>query len=375
MKTTPLKRYSILGLALAAGIGLHGFALYYLQDLPLHYAFSSRNSWVSSSSDLEKDFSEKEIVKRNQDLEYVFHEWIQTSEDKSDLAFDLKNISADEIKTEWQSLESDVAAIPFTDSFNPDLSMKAEILESHQLFPIASLAHEHVQFIQSMNDLYSDAEPLIRSLYQSTDAPLGLVAAEPSQEVQNGPVIPIGKYETPILGDFDLQNIPAPSSAPQASVMVGNDDLEKAKKEALQHLLDSEKPLSALSQPSVSLATSGSSPFSEPNGGSQNDISGSASIASTKAFSLDAEFSPRPDGKGYLFKIAFIPKPGVAFKRIAQNYFFLIDRSHSIDPIRYEKSKAAVLKALSYLKKGDTFNILIFDDRMLRLSSQPALEP
>jgi Ca-activated chloride channel family protein len=54
-----------------------------------------------------------------------------------------------------------------------------------------------------------------------------------------------------------------------------------------------------------------------------------------------------------------------------QNYYFLIDRSNSIEKHRYQTFKRAVAKALTALHKDDTFNIIIFDSKITRLSEKP----
>ena len=97
------------------------------------------------------------------------------------------------------------------------------------------------------------------------------------------------------------------------------------------------------------------------------DYKSLGSIASSNDFNLTVEYAPRKEG-GYLFRLALTPKPDIKFKHIKQNYFFLIDRSHSIRFNRYELTKVAVAKALALLQKGDTFNVLVFDDAIVRLS-------
>jgi hypothetical protein len=91
--------------------------------------------------------------------------------------------------------------------------------------------------------------------------------------------------------------------------------------------------------------------------------------AGNDTFDLKIEVAPRSDGKGYLFSLQLTPKAGVHFKRINQNYFFLIDRSNSISRNRYRYSCKAVLKSLSALNRGDTFNILLFDSQVVALST------
>ncbi len=97
------------------------------------------------------------------------------------------------------------------------------------------------------------------------------------------------------------------------------------------------------------------------------DYKSLGSIAGSNDFNLTVEYAPRKEG-GYLFRLALTPKPDIKFKHIKQNYFFLIDRSHSIRFNRYELTKVAVAKALALLQKGDTFNVLVFDDAIVRLS-------
>lgn len=95
------------------------------------------------------------------------------------------------------------------------------------------------------------------------------------------------------------------------------------------------------------------------------------SIAESDHFHVNVEFLPRRQHLGYLFKVTLVPKQQIAFKRIRENYFFLIDRSNSIIRGRYLYNKRAISEALSFLKQGDHFNILIFDDKVVRLSREP----
>lgn len=93
-------------------------------------------------------------------------------------------------------------------------------------------------------------------------------------------------------------------------------------------------------------------------------------IASSEHFDIEVEYAPKRYRPGYVFKVTFYPRPDVVFKRIRQNVFFLIDRSNSIPRARYALNKRAVWEALDYLKAGDTFNILIFDDHVVRLAHE-----
>jgi len=85
-------------------------------------------------------------------------------------------------------------------------------------------------------------------------------------------------------------------------------------------------------------------------------------------FHCNVSVSPkRRDGR-YLFAVTLQPKDKERITPIAQNYTFLIDRSGNVDKTRFRTYRDAVGRALSYLKEGDTFNILLFDDQILKLS-------
>lgn len=94
-------------------------------------------------------------------------------------------------------------------------------------------------------------------------------------------------------------------------------------------------------------------------------------LASSEHFTIEVEYAPKRSRPGYVFKVTFFPRHDIVFKRIRQNLFFLIDRSNSIPRTRYAHNKRAVFEALEHLHPGDTFNILIFDDTVVSLASQP----
>lgn len=94
-------------------------------------------------------------------------------------------------------------------------------------------------------------------------------------------------------------------------------------------------------------------------------------IASSEDFTVTAEYTPVDQGKGYLFKIQLKPKNDIRFRRIQQNIIFLIDRSYSIDKNRFQLTKQAVSEALRDLFPEDNFNIIIFDQHVVKLASYP----
>ncbi|MGM0439927.1 MAG: hypothetical protein ACQEP8_02275 [Chlamydiota bacterium] len=91
-------------------------------------------------------------------------------------------------------------------------------------------------------------------------------------------------------------------------------------------------------------------------------------VANTANFDLSVEYFPDARTGLNYFRLIFKPQKEAAFKRIRQNYFFLIDRSNSITKKRYHYNRQAVSQSLDFLSPGDTFNILVFDDEVVSLS-------
>lgn len=87
-------------------------------------------------------------------------------------------------------------------------------------------------------------------------------------------------------------------------------------------------------------------------------------------FVAELEITPNPKEKGYLFSLTLEVANKELFDRPAQNFIFLVDRSGAIDKNRFQVFKQAVVKALSYLKEGDTFNIITFDNELSPMSTK-----
>ncbi len=91
-------------------------------------------------------------------------------------------------------------------------------------------------------------------------------------------------------------------------------------------------------------------------------------IANSSDFMVHVEYAPRLKEEGFIFKLSLLPKPHKQFKRIRQNFFFLLDRSHSISHKQYELAKEAVAKVLDLMHEEDTFNLFVFDGKVVKLS-------
>jgi len=89
-------------------------------------------------------------------------------------------------------------------------------------------------------------------------------------------------------------------------------------------------------------------------------------------FDLEVHLTPKGEdaGGGYLFSLALKPNFDLSAHTLKQNFYFLIDRSNSIEKHRFAVFKRAVLKAMASMQEGDKFNLYIFDKKIVRLSDK-----
>jgi hypothetical protein len=92
-----------------------------------------------------------------------------------------------------------------------------------------------------------------------------------------------------------------------------------------------------------------------------------SSIEWNDIFDVDIKTVAREEG-GYLFSLSFMPKVDMNQHRLKQTYYFLIDRSNTIERNRYQSFKRAVIRSIGSLREGDHFNVIIFDSKISRLS-------
>jgi hypothetical protein len=85
-------------------------------------------------------------------------------------------------------------------------------------------------------------------------------------------------------------------------------------------------------------------------------------------FDLNISFLPNPEGKGYIFSLALEPNFDISQYSLKHDVIFVIDRS--VRKHRFDVFKRAVIKALSCLQQGDSFNIYIIDKKMTRLHTK-----
>ena len=81
-------------------------------------------------------------------------------------------------------------------------------------------------------------------------------------------------------------------------------------------------------------------------------------------FDVDIQYIPREDKLGYVFALTLIPREDREFKKIKQNFYYLIDKSNSIQSMRYTSARQAVISSIGAMNKSDTFNISTFDNKL-----------
>ncbi len=87
-------------------------------------------------------------------------------------------------------------------------------------------------------------------------------------------------------------------------------------------------------------------------------------------FDADVKTFAKEEG-GFLFSIQIIPRVDLSEHRLKQNYLFVIDRSSSADKAHFQTAKRGINRAVSALRPGDFFNILILDASITRLNEIP----
>lgn len=92
-------------------------------------------------------------------------------------------------------------------------------------------------------------------------------------------------------------------------------------------------------------------------------------VSYSDAFDAELVFLPREEEKGYFFALTLIPRGDLKLPRLKQHYTFLVDRSNSIQSDRLFATKNAIRRALEELHEEDSFNILAFDSKLEKMSS------
>lgn len=368
-----IKRHSVLIASLAASIGLHGIGFYFLATHPmmLHHSLRSLFGISIAAPEYLDNPDDEALAKKSRIIEEVFDHILVFSPHLQQ-PFDLielprgVSLSPDEEMTEpvhfiaqesepfnlLQELSTTLAAVEWdfempavpeliffaeerTPSFDTSLSILiAASIGSYGIEQIALPREEELYIIDPIA-----AAP---SLYAATVEPQG-DAAHVTE--------PLFSRSFPHRGPLELDE-----------KMIELDTSLGTHKLSEQVPFLAHPPLSKMHAPHIHIAQSDQD-FEEylPS-----------SIAATTEwnddFELDISFLPHPDGKGYIFSLALKPNFDISQYSLKHDIFFVIDRS--VRKHRFEVYKRAVVKALSCLQQGDTFNIFIIDKKMTRFHTK-----
>lgn len=81
-------------------------------------------------------------------------------------------------------------------------------------------------------------------------------------------------------------------------------------------------------------------------------------------FDTEVHYTPKQDGEGYLFALKMKPTKRLQFDSPSQNVIFVLDGSNSVKKDRFNAFKNGVIKALPYMRDGDSFNVLIANTKL-----------
>lgn len=376
-------------IAIGMAIGIHVFAIYFIKDMKIEFTPLGKASLIESHS---KDFASantpqkpvEDVKKRNQQLAEAFRELVKKPVEPTD-----KTQIIPEIEMEFLGMKlEDVAESPVSEKvLTLTQDDHEDTIEHWKSLDTAATTIDppttekgHLELISPSlmtTETLKPNEEMADELIRATEAVQGAVSVDAVENLSTDPGIQVGALETsPIIGNsIDMQpgflDVGREDSlARMPTPILESHDTGEYKKEVSQYLtkrtnlhLDSMPSLSEKDRREIMA-------FSQKDSPSKTSNTESTVLASSEHFTLNIQYAKRQNGVGYLFRLELVPKPNVSFRPIAQNFYFLIDRSNSIGGQRYEASKAAVTKALKLLRKGDTFNIIVFDNNIVRLSEE-----
>ena len=93
-----------------------------------------------------------------------------------------------------------------------------------------------------------------------------------------------------------------------------------------------------------------------------------STLAYKDFFDIDVSLDKDDSSSSYIFAITLVPKQNIKLDPLKRNFFFLIDKSNSIQQERLNCTRQAVISALHQLNKNDSFNIITFDSKIDILS-------
>lgn len=360
-----------LCIVVAIALLMHALTMLWIKDMKIDYTSSGRalmENQYAPSFDPEASLQrQEENNRRTEQIAEALHSIIQEKHDEQKLNYDTKHIQEETYAIALDQIETsiDSNSMPVEDvGIGTDNDLIESLASSKHTLGEERQSSKYLRKPAPVEILFPQDEYFADDLIMATEMALGNMSPDIAEEVQIENAVRAGKPEEASLKGTSLQN---------RSGMLDQGLAENSAGTGGSFSLSSEFGIwnyHAFSQKNPMNSRDALLPRLNKDELRGFDYNSLGAIASSDDFQLSVEYAPRKDKNGYLFKLELTPKKGVKFRRIKQNISFLVDRSHSIRLSRYEITKTAVSKALALLHQGDTFNVLVFDDAILKLSPE-----
>jgi von Willebrand factor type A domain len=372
---------SILCLAIIIALSVDIGIIYFIYQTKIEFSPNQRSYFEKQAkpNSIQADFTKKEeISRRNEQLMAVFHQ--KPFDNTKTLKFELQAPKSEELVQPMSDFVSEIIIgknnsdfdnLESNDHFDPSENLPLE-LGNKEISQEVSIPIKP-NFTKT---LFPNDEKLTNELVQASEMLQGKVENTSLENSDAIHQIKVGKLEETIIEGKFPQNRSGLNELEPTDITEGSEP-------SLLDFADLDENKTPIRQKTFQKGTTTNTThlfqaigkkwddFFSMNSPLMGQIDPlNAVIASSDDFSVQVEYIKKITSNEYFFRLKLIQKEGISFKRIVQNVFFIIDRSHSIRENRYELTKAAVLKALTLLREGDSFNILIFDSSVSKLSKE-----
>lgn len=340
--------------SLSVSLFVHGIAFYTLFQHSWSWQYPTQTLFSSAKPLLQEIFSENEPSEKEQWLEEAFEELIVAP--SSDLPLDTsfpspssETLSLPLAGLKPQTLAVEAPDMPFLESSFIDLVQDEQSLIS---------ASTEIELPSEQISLSYEAKFPDSSLLQLESSPPLLVE---DHVLKSSSVLPIQEYTKDFSQPF-LESSSASLLPTRKEFSSSLDSSAFFDKTHTHHSFELTSPIEApypLEKPLIPPLHFASIEEFLP----EDKI---AAIHWNDAFHLQVDLFP--EDQGYVFSLGLIPKQDLPTERLSQNFYFLLDTSSQLEKHKLEVFKRSLLRALSCLQTGDTFNIFLLDKTITKLS-------
>lgn len=350
LRTKPIPLWAT---CLCVSLSLHVGVIYVLYKHPILL----KKTWATLFSPskprpkhiaIDEKWSSDSIV-----LKHFFEEFSPPPKEKTSslipLAFSQPSIEQElEIETSFSSVFFLLKEAPLPKETYKRLSFSYQEREDDLLTPV--FPSKHAQF-------FSYAPPIFHDVPSESSSPISLEMISDSSLFPKNP-----SAETAIM------ERPTPLTVQIAPL----EHINTSPEESSYAFIQSKEEFSAalVKQPSFSYIQDHSEFIARSSLANINDYIPEELVAAmewNQDFDIQATVFPEQDG--YVFSLALTAKKDLQQQKMRQNFYFLIDISSSVEKHKLAVFKRSVIKALSSLEQGDSFNIFLLDKKITKLSS------